>query len=342
MMTLIGIFCFFIEGAGKLVLFYFIEEVLFVQKLYKKYELKFIQKVRCKRAYQLIQIAMAYYFEKCNGSNIWLSDVFYLYSDGELLLNEDHSFFAKEVQEIRNFFLTFDHMMWTLEESLSKDVIKDLHSRMRLNVYEDIVNGSPGGEFEDKHKDEISKQLDELLAQYKPSQKHTLKEIINFHMEFMKICPFSIGSDEIGKLIMFRECINSELHPVLIRDSSKYKSALEESIQTQDVEPLFKFIESEQTKHGSSMFRRFFEEYLSVYNEVREIEYEDAVCEARLEGQKILIKNLIKVATMLKEGYSEQEIKNNIDGLEECMALKLYEYVEKDLRKRENENEKGE
>lgn len=313
-----------------------------MQKVYKNYELKFIQKVRCKRAYQLIQIAMAYYFAKCNGSKIWLSDVFYLYSDGELLLNEDHSIFAKEVQEIRNFFLTFDHMMWTLEESLSEDVIKDLHYRMRLNVYEDIVNGLPGGEFKDKHKDEISKQLDELLAQYKPSQKHTLKEIVNFHMEFMKICPFTIGSAEIGKLIMFRECINSELHPILVRDGSKYKSALEESIQTYDVEPLFRFVESEQTKYGSSMFRRFFEEYSSVYNEVREIEYVDACCEARLEGQKILINNLIKMADMVKEGYSAQEIINSIDDMEECMVLKLYEYVEKDLRKKENRNEEGE
>ena len=60
-----------------------------------------------------------------------------------------------------------------------------------------------------------------LIESYEPARRHTLEEIIAFHVAFERIHPFQDGNGRVGRLIMLKECLASDVVPFIIADDMK-------------------------------------------------------------------------------------------------------------------------
>ncbi|MCQ2759560.1 Fic family protein, partial [Helicobacter pylori] len=49
----------------------------------------------------------------------------------------------------------------------------------------------------------------------------SLENIIDFHMAFEKIHPFSDGNGRVGRLVMFKECLKNNIMPFIIENEHK-------------------------------------------------------------------------------------------------------------------------
>ena len=67
----------------------------------------------------------------------------------------------------------------------------------------------------------VSKEVKGLLKAYNPHSKHSLDDIISFHVAFERIHPFQDGNGRVGRLIMFKECLANGLVPFIIADDMK-------------------------------------------------------------------------------------------------------------------------
>ena len=63
--------------------------------------------------------------------------------------------------------------------------------------------------------------MKKLVDEYNNKEKHTLEEIIEFHVKFERIHPFQEGNGRVGRLIAFKECLKNNIVPFIILDIKK-------------------------------------------------------------------------------------------------------------------------
>lgn len=49
-----------------------------------------------------------------------------------------------------------------------------------------------------------------------------MKYLMEFHFQFEKIHPFQDGNGRVGRLILLKECLRSDVVPFIIEDKDKY------------------------------------------------------------------------------------------------------------------------
>lgn len=60
-----------------------------------------------------------------------------------------------------------------------------------------------------------------LLDDYHREKEKRLEDLINFHVRFERIHPFQDGNGRVGRLILFKECLNYGIVPFVIQDDLK-------------------------------------------------------------------------------------------------------------------------
>ncbi len=61
-----------------------------------------------------------------------------------------------------------------------------------------------------------------LLSDYHAiGKRKQLVDIIDFHVHFERIHPFQDGNGRVGRLIMFKECLNNDIIPFIITEELK-------------------------------------------------------------------------------------------------------------------------
>ena len=68
---------------------------------------------------------------------------------------------------------------------------------------------------------DVEKDIDELLTDYLKLDKVTLEDIIDFHVRFERIHPFGDGNGRVGRMIMFKECLQNNIMPFIILDKDR-------------------------------------------------------------------------------------------------------------------------
>lgn len=91
---------------------------------------------------------------------------------------------------------------------------------------------------------EVDIKIDELLSQWESSQK-AFQDIIEFHVKFENIHPFQDGNGRVGRFIMLKQCLESDVDLILIDDrySKEYKQALYLAQSKKDYQPLIEIFE---------------------------------------------------------------------------------------------------
>ena len=154
-----------------------------------------------------------------------------------------------DIYETINSLNLFDFVIDTLEDSLNKKLILKFHSILKKNSLDEergfagcfkkvpnMISGSPVTLAQPW---EVDIKMDELIAWWETSNK-CFEDIIKFHSKFELIHPFQDGNGRVGRFIMLKQCIESNIDLIAIdeRYNSEYKKALLESQVNTNYKPL--------------------------------------------------------------------------------------------------------
>ena len=67
----------------------------------------------------------------------------------------------------------------------------------------------------------VKQAMKDLINNYNTTPNKTLETVIKFHQQFEKIHPFQDGNGRVGRLIMFKECLNNNIVPFIIDEEHK-------------------------------------------------------------------------------------------------------------------------
>ena len=182
--------------------------------------------------YAYTQRALAYNSNKIEGSTLTEEQTASLFDSGTLPVNPDF-YRAKDVEETNGHFLMFNKMIDTLDEPLSSHLIKCFHYELKSGVFEDRANGYAIGDYKQRPNmvgmyettppKEVAEKIEELLEWYHQQPQKDLEVLAEFHARYECIHPFQDGNGRTGRLILFRECLKSEITPVIIQDQNRNK-----------------------------------------------------------------------------------------------------------------------
>ncbi len=145
-----------------------------------------------------------------------------------------------DVFETINSLNLFDFVVDTLGEKLSKRLMLEFHSILKKNSLDEerglagcwkkIPNMISGSPLELAQPWEVEEKIDALLHWWEESEKR-FDEIIKFHSSFEKIHPFQDGNGRIGRFLMLKQCLESNIDLIAIDEkyNDEYKKALRKS-----------------------------------------------------------------------------------------------------------------
>jgi Uncharacterized conserved protein len=201
-------------------------------------------------AYESIKTEFLYHSNKLEGSTFTKENLEkYLQQN---IIEGSHK--LDDVYETINSTKLFDFVILTLGESLSKRLILEFHRMLKdktldyergfAGCWKKIPNQISGVNLKLAQPWEVDIKIDELLSQWESSQK-AFQDIIEFHVKFENIHPFQDGNGRVGRFIMLKQCLESDVDLILIDDrySKEYKQALYLAQSKKDYQPLIEIFE---------------------------------------------------------------------------------------------------
>ena len=206
--------------------------------------------------YAYTQRLLAYNSNKIEGSTLTEEQTASLFDTGTLPRSDDY-YRAKDVEEMNGHFLMFNKMLDTLDQELDQTLIKLFHYELKSGVFEDRANGYAIGDYKKRpnivgmyhtvRPTDVPSEMEKLLNWYH-EQSVTLPVLAEFHTRYESIHPFQDGNGRTGRLILFRECLNHNLIPLVVEDShrTEYLEALKIYRESNNLEELVHLFELEQ------------------------------------------------------------------------------------------------
>ncbi|MGP1434746.1 MAG: Fic family protein [Catonella sp.] len=216
--------------------------------------------------YALTSRELAYNSNKIEGSTLNENQTASLFDTG-LLPISDNVYRAKDIEEMNGHFLMFNHMLKTLDEDLSEELIKKFHYELKSGVFEDKANGYNIGEYKARPNiagtmqtsmpAKVSDDMKELLIRYKNEPKN-LTTLALFHVRYEKIHPFQDGNGRTGRMILFREALKNDIIPPIIHDENRmeYIEGIKEYAETGSSDKMYRLLIKEQNEYKKTV--KFF------------------------------------------------------------------------------------
>jgi Fic family protein len=181
--------------------------------------------------YHKTQIDLTYNSNHIEGSRLTHEQTRYIFETNTIGLAADETVNVNDIVETVNHFRCIDLIIDKAEEPLSEELIKTLHGILKTGTsdsrkdwfavgdYKRVPN-EVGGE-RTCEPELVQDSMQRLLQWYNAKQRHTLEDILDLHVRFEKIHPFQDGNGRVGRLIMFKECLHSDIVPFIITDELK-------------------------------------------------------------------------------------------------------------------------
>lgn len=140
----------------------------------------------------------------------------------------------REYHEVKNYKKTVDYLLKN-EEKMSPKLIKAYHKEIMQNLaddngeYKKISNIILGANFETSKPYQVPTLIQEWCDNYNFRMKNakTIEEkievIVDQHIKFEKIHPFSDGNGRTGRMLMIDSCIKENIPPIIIPKEEKGK-----------------------------------------------------------------------------------------------------------------------
>lgn len=233
------------------------ESVKIVQELIARMLIEFKKNDRS-GIYAKTQTEMAYNSNKIEGSTLTPEQTSSLFNTGTLRSDGEVVYRAKDIEEMTGHFSMFNHMLTHWNWPLTEQLIKEYHYHLKAGVFEDRANGYPVGEYKNRmnyvsdievaNPDKVQLYIQELLRRYENIKEVTIDDLARLHADFEKIHPFQDGNGRTGRMVLFKECLNKGIIPVIIKDTDKekYYYSLNQAQKEKDYEALITYFKEEQ------------------------------------------------------------------------------------------------
>ena len=182
------------------------------------------------RRSQKIRIELTYNSNHMEGSRLTHDQTRYIYETNSMNAT-DEVIKIDDIIETKNHFKCIDYVLAKATEPLNENLILKLHKILKtgtsdseldwfaVGAYKKLPNEVGGHETTPPQ--QVSDELKKLLIQYNNKKEKNLEDIIDFHVKFERIHPFQDGNGRVGRLIIFKECLNYGIVPFIIQDDLK-------------------------------------------------------------------------------------------------------------------------
>lgn len=208
--------------------------------------------------YGYTQKVKAYNSNRIEGSTLTQRQTASIFETGTLFKDSDDDYFiTKDIEEMTGHFKMFNYVIKNMDESLSIELIKGMHRNLKEGVFEDIANGYAIGDWKKRvnyvsniktaKPNEVEQSMNELVDCYK-DKKMSIDDIAIFHAKFENIHPFQDGNGRVGRMILFKQCLDNDMVPIIIRDNNKleYTRCLNKAQIEKDYSSLIHYFKKEQ------------------------------------------------------------------------------------------------
>lgn len=180
--------------------------------------------------YALTQKMMAYNSNRIEGSTLTSEHTASLFDTGTLVSDGVMVYKAKDIEEATGHFKMFNEMLKNIDKPLTIELIKKFHFQLKSGVFEDYANGYVAGEFKKwanivsdiktVSPNSVNNEMNKLLDNYNNNAKD-IETIAKFHARFETIHPFQDGNGRVGRMILFKQCLDNNITPIVIKEIDK-------------------------------------------------------------------------------------------------------------------------
>lgn len=180
--------------------------------------------------YHKVQIELTYNSNHIEGSMLSLDQTRLIFETATVGVQEG-AVRVDDIVEAQNHFRAVDYIIDKAKAPLSEGMIKELHRILKtattdstrdwfaIGDYKRLPNEVAGRKTTPP--ENVAEEVKALLSAYDPRATHSFEEIVDFHVRFERIHPFQDGNGRVGRLIMFKECLASNVSPFIIADDMK-------------------------------------------------------------------------------------------------------------------------
>mgnify|MGYP002624036039 FL=1 len=180
--------------------------------------------------YHRTQIELTYNSNHIEGSRLSKEQTRYIFETNTIGVS-DTAIRVDDIVETTNHFRCVDYIIEHAKEPLTEGMIKTLHGLQKNATSDAIKSWFAVGEYkrlpnevggiETTAPENVGREMRELLKKYRALKSATLEDILDFHKQFDSIHPFQDGNGRVGRLIIFKECLNHDIVPFIITDELK-------------------------------------------------------------------------------------------------------------------------
>ena len=181
--------------------------------------------------YHKLQINLTYNSNRIEGSKLTEDQTRFIF-ETKTLGADFNGVPVDDVVETTNHFRCIDIIIDEAKKPLTERLIKKLHYILKSGTTQAQVTWFKVGDYKLKPNEvggettcppkEVEKRMRELLDEYNAKEKKTLEDIVDFHQRFEKMHPFQDGNGRVGRLVMFKECLASNIIPFVIGEEHRW------------------------------------------------------------------------------------------------------------------------
>ena len=180
--------------------------------------------------YHRVQIDLTYNSNHIEGSRLSREQTRFIFETNTIGI-EKQAVNVDDVVETANHFRCIDMVIDDANRVLSQAMIKRLHEILKSGTSDSRQDWFAVGEYkklpnevggqETVAPEDVENRMRALLNAYNAKTRKTLRDLLDFHVQFESIHPFQDANGRVGRLILFKECLKNDIVPFIITDDLK-------------------------------------------------------------------------------------------------------------------------
>lgn len=180
--------------------------------------------------YHRVQIDLTYNSNHIEGSRLSREQTRFIFETNTIGI-EKQAVNVDDVVETANHFRCIDMVIDDANRVLSQAMIKRLHEILKSGTSDSRQDWFAVGEYkklpnevggqETVAPEDVENRMRALLNAYNAKTRKTLRDLLDFHVQFESIHPFQDGNGRVGRLILFKECLKNDIVPFIITNDLK-------------------------------------------------------------------------------------------------------------------------